>query len=318
MIFGARFGYCLLYEPNLLFQFQWSFPFWSFFNFSGGGLSVYGAFLAHLLFCFAFVKIFQSLPQPPTSSNRSVESPPLLHLLDVTTVMGAQGIFWVRIANYLNGEMLGKTTNLPWAIRFPHEVKYWIGNAFSPEKLKTLSAIFEEAHRQSPTQFISGQQWNLWILQLQEVISKNGLEASLNSEWAQKMRTQSFALLEHLPQASFSSEIINPFLVQLAPRHPTTLYQALGEGLVPFFICLFVIKKYHRSVGITAAVFTISYGLARALIEVWKMPDPLESVRSLSLAFSLSHWLSLAMIAVGVAMLSKIIFDSHRNSKSKK
>jgi phosphatidylglycerol---prolipoprotein diacylglyceryl transferase len=44
---------------------------------------------------------------------------PLLHLWDLSAVSAPAGIFFVRIANFINGELWGKPAEVPWAVIFP-------------------------------------------------------------------------------------------------------------------------------------------------------------------------------------------------------
>jgi phosphatidylglycerol:prolipoprotein diacylglycerol transferase len=45
-----------------------------------------------------------------------------LVLLDLIAVTGPMGIALGRIANFINGELWGRVTTVPWAVRFPHAV----------------------------------------------------------------------------------------------------------------------------------------------------------------------------------------------------
>src|ERR1700719_3874970 len=44
---------------------------------------------------------------------------PILSLGDVTCAVAPIGIFLVRLANFINGELWGRTTDVPWAMVFP-------------------------------------------------------------------------------------------------------------------------------------------------------------------------------------------------------
>jgi phosphatidylglycerol:prolipoprotein diacylglycerol transferase len=45
---------------------------------------------------------------------------PMLSLGDVTAAVAPIGLFLGRIANFINGELLGRPTDVPWAMVFPH------------------------------------------------------------------------------------------------------------------------------------------------------------------------------------------------------
>ena len=44
---------------------------------------------------------------------------PILSLGDVTCAVGPIGLFLGRIANFINGELWGRPTDVPWAMVFP-------------------------------------------------------------------------------------------------------------------------------------------------------------------------------------------------------
>jgi phosphatidylglycerol:prolipoprotein diacylglycerol transferase len=45
---------------------------------------------------------------------------PMLSLGDVTAAVAPIGLFLGRIANFINGELWGRATDVPWAMVFPH------------------------------------------------------------------------------------------------------------------------------------------------------------------------------------------------------
>ncbi|MEI6536113.1 MAG: prolipoprotein diacylglyceryl transferase [Verrucomicrobiaceae bacterium] len=45
-------------------------------------------------------------------------------LADNLVVSGTIGLFFGRIANFINGELFGRITNVPWAVKFPTEVHH--------------------------------------------------------------------------------------------------------------------------------------------------------------------------------------------------
>lgn len=46
---------------------------------------------------------------------------PLLHLSDALVCVGPVGLFFGRMANFINGELWGRVTTVPWAVVFPLE-----------------------------------------------------------------------------------------------------------------------------------------------------------------------------------------------------
>ncbi len=57
-------------------------------------------------------------------------------------------------------------------------------------------------------------------------------------------------------------------------RHPSQIYEALGEGLLLFFLLNRLKNKFSCGSGILSAFFLIGYGLIRFVIEFFRQPDP--------------------------------------------
>lgn len=84
-------------------------------------------------------------------------------------------------------------------------------------------------------------------------------------------------------------------------RHPSQLYESLFEGLVLFFLILYVFfKNYHKFVNIFA-VFLIFYGLSRFALEFYREPD--EHIGYIFQNFSMGQLLSFPMIIIGIVFL---------------
>ena len=84
-------------------------------------------------------------------------------------------------------------------------------------------------------------------------------------------------------------------------RHPSQLYESLFEGLVLFFLILYVfLKNYHKFVNIFA-VFFIFYGLSRFALEFYREPD--EHIGYIFQNFSMGQLLSFPMIIIGIVFL---------------
>jgi phosphatidylglycerol:prolipoprotein diacylglycerol transferase len=85
------------------------------------------------------------------------------------------------------------------------------------------------------------------------------------------------------------------------PRHPSQIYQALGEGLL-LFIILWLYARKARPVGAVSAVFLIGYGAFRFIAEYFREPDA--GIFGHSYLVSMGQWLSLPMIVAGIVMLA--------------
>lgn len=84
-------------------------------------------------------------------------------------------------------------------------------------------------------------------------------------------------------------------------RHPSQLYQFALEGLA-LFALLWWFSSKPRPVGAVSALFLIGYGVFRFLAEFGRQPDDFLGLLAFSL--SMGQWLSLPMIAAGIAMMA--------------
>jgi phosphatidylglycerol:prolipoprotein diacylglycerol transferase len=99
IILGGRIGYILFYNlPHFLEHPAEIFEVWK------GGMSFHGGFLG----CVIAVLWF--------AYQRGI---PQLSLGDITCAVGPIGLFLGRIANFVNGELWGRPTDVPWAMIFP-------------------------------------------------------------------------------------------------------------------------------------------------------------------------------------------------------
>jgi phosphatidylglycerol:prolipoprotein diacylglycerol transferase len=99
IIFGGRIGYVLFYNlPHFATHPLEIFQLWN------GGMSFHGGFTGCVVAVIAF------------GYTRGV---PVLSLGDITCAVGPIGLFLGRIANFINGELWGRPTDVPWAMIFP-------------------------------------------------------------------------------------------------------------------------------------------------------------------------------------------------------
>lgn len=84
-------------------------------------------------------------------------------------------------------------------------------------------------------------------------------------------------------------------------RYPSQLFEGAGEGLALFAI-LWLFSRRARPTAAVSALFLLSYGIIRFVLEFWRQPDP-------QLGFVAFGWmtmgqlLSIPMIIGGVVML---------------
>jgi len=98
IILGGRLGYILFYNPkyylNNLFDI---FKIWE------GGMSFHGGLIGIILASIWFAK-------------KNNQNP--FNYLDIVSIVAPIGIFFGRIANFINSELYGRETNLPWGVKF--------------------------------------------------------------------------------------------------------------------------------------------------------------------------------------------------------
>ncbi len=92
------------------------------------------------------------------------------------------------------------------------------------------------------------------------------------------------------------------------PRHPSQLYEAIGEGLI---LAAFLFWLERRSLargwyrpGVLSAAFLIGYGVIRFLIEFTRQPDP--QLGFVLGPFSAGQLLCAAMIVLGLAVALRV------------
>ncbi len=196
VLLGGRLGYFFFYEPGMLRADPMViFRIWD------GGMASHGGMLGVAVALVWFARV---------SKIR------FLHLGDLVVSAAPAGLFFGRIANFINGELWGKMSTVPWAVIFPR-----------------------------------------------------------------------------------SAEPGTP-LADIAPRHPSQLYEAFLEGIV--LLVLMQLRFWRTDVttrrpGRLAGEFFVAYALVRMLGEVYREPDV---GVPLILGMSRGTFYSIFLIAAGV------------------
>lgn len=205
IILGGRLGYVLFYNlPAYIADPLAILRLWD------GGMSFHGGFggvvIAIILYC----------------RKHRLD---LMRVADVVAIVSPIGLLTGRIANFINGELWGRATDVPWAMIFPSDP------------------------------------------------------------------------------------------LQIA-RHPSQLYEALGEGLVLFLILQFLYHKTRLAKdmpGVIAGLFMIGYGLTRILVEFVREPD---AHLGLTAGISRGQMLSVPMFLLALWLISKGL--RYKAAKTKK
>jgi phosphatidylglycerol:prolipoprotein diacylglycerol transferase len=199
VVLGGRVGYVLFYNLGTYLSHPSEiFAIWR------GGMSFHGGFLGAILAIVLFAR------------SRSLNP---LAMLDMAAVVTPIGLFFGRIANFINGELWGRPApDFPYAVVFPHA---------GPE-----------------------------------------------------------------------------------PRHPSQLYEALGEGLILFIIMAFAVRRFgFRRPGLLGGIFVLGYAVARIVCEFFREPDQQlgflfgSSVQALSGGITMGMLLSIPMALVGAGAI---------------
>jgi phosphatidylglycerol:prolipoprotein diacylglycerol transferase len=175
------------------------------------------------------------------------------------------GLFCGRLANFINGELYGRSTTVPWAVKFP--------GAFMDRKLPEYQAYepaLQAAREASPelAREVAGLPGGACFEPLLEAIRRD-------------------------PQVARSVE---PFL---EPRHPSQIYEALLEGAVLFAILFWVRLRFPKLPhGIITGLFFLLYAVFRIFVENFREPDA-----ALVGPLTKGQFLSLFMLLAGAAFV---------------
>lgn len=99
IVLGGRIGYILFYDLGPILENPLSaFAVWN------GGMSFHGGFLGATFAMILFAR---------------KHGLPIWSLFDVVAAVAPIGLFFGRIANFINGELWGRISDVPWAMVFP-------------------------------------------------------------------------------------------------------------------------------------------------------------------------------------------------------
>ena len=98
IIVGGRLGYVIFYNFD-----YYIFNFFDIFKIWQGGMSFHGGLVGVILVGFWFAKKNNHNP---------------LQYLDIVALVAPLGIFFGRLANFMNSELYGIETKVPWAVKF--------------------------------------------------------------------------------------------------------------------------------------------------------------------------------------------------------
>lgn len=183
VLVGGRLGYALFYK----FRETLDDPL-SIVRLWDGGMSSHGGALGVVLVVIWYARKHRA---------------PLWNLADNIAVVTPIGLFFGRMANFINGELWGRVTDVKWAVIFPLEVGIEAGTKTAPSVIAAMVTAG-----------------------------------------------------------------------QLSPRHPSQLYEAVGEGLV--LLAVLIALRFSRwgvRSGVLCGTFWALYPTARIICEFFREPD---------------------------------------------
>lgn len=264
IMLGGRLGFMLFYNFSELVANPASF-----FDVLGGGMSSHGGILGTVL-----VALIYALIKKKSWTG----------LGDNLVIVCSLGVFFGRIANFVNGELYGRKTDSRLAMKFPSEII---------EGKRNAEGYFS---------------WDFPTSQLVEVAEKAkdvtpGLLDEVNDTVAKATASgfdPHYQVTQLILKASEENESFRLILGEiLTPRHPSQLYEALIEGLLLFLILLAIRLKwknlYH---GVITGIFFILYAIGRILVENYREPDA-----GLIAGMTRGQFYSTFMIVIGIGFL---------------
>ena len=268
---GGRLGYVLFYQPDLLTRHLNHAPYWGLLAINEGGMASHGGMIGLTLACWRISRGWKE------QSGRIIGRAPLLHVMDMVGLVAPFGVFLGRLANFVNGELLGKIVTPPgvegpwWTVQYPQELELPnVGKRVQVPALQDPDAAEK------------------LLKLLREVAPDRTFDDGIRILIGQAKESQVAAQLKPL----------------LSSRMPSQLFQAFAEGVV-IAVLLWALWLKPRKAGVITGVFFISYGVLRILTEIWRLPDAQFEVGR-PFGLSRGQWLSVAMLVVGFGLLAWI------------
>jgi phosphatidylglycerol:prolipoprotein diacylglycerol transferase len=144
IVAGGRLGYCLFYKPHLWIEFGGGFPWWGVLRITEGGMASHGGIIG-----MAIATVWWW--------RRHARNANPLVLADAVAAAAPIGVVFGRLANFWNGELWGRSTQVPWGWYFPQSadppppadlhgegLRAWMVQFAVPRHPSQLYAVFLE------------------------------------------------------------------------------------------------------------------------------------------------------------------------------
>lgn len=245
VLVGGRLFYVIGYEPHLLTDFTSSPPWWGVLAINRGGMASHGGIIGVALACWRISRGFK------TQTGRIEGRTTPIHIFDTAALIAPFGLFFGRIANFINGELLGAIVAKPgqhapwWAIRYPQEI-----TAFN----------FGE-HGEIPDQLAQTPE------QLDRIINLSMNHMLPNDQYWETGYHRMLDLIQHGDHALKAQ--LEPLI---AARYPSQIFQACLDGLL-VMVVVWIIAAKPRKPGMVAGAFAIVYAMGRIPMDLIRLPD---------------------------------------------
>ena len=195
-------------------------------------------------------------------------------LADGLCVVGPLGLFFGRVANFVNGELYGRVAHgVGWAVKFPGTLMDGKAPEFDRFNEAATAALQAEPKLGAAYQ---------------------ALEVATNQDYPYAKSAYFEALLDANRHSDKVNDAIAPYL---EPRHPSQLYEGVLEGLLLFIILYVVRVKFPKAPdGLLTGLFFALYAVFRIIGEQFREPDA-----AMVGAFTKGQFLSFFMFAFAAA-----------------
>ncbi len=282
VLIGGRMGYVLFYDlpealknnvTPLLWDFSSSPPFWGIFRVNQGGMSAHGGVIGTVIAIFIY-------------SWRNKVNP--INVGDASCMVVPVGLFFGRIANFINGELYGHITKVAWAVQFPTEMRMPPPTPGEPTvKPEDVDHIIRQVMDKFP-----------------DVANK--------VQHSQDQRGE--AIDQIITMVQHGNQQVADWLRPILPaRHPSQLYEALLEGLLLFIIC-WSIGQLWRKRGMASGAFLTFYPVMRIIGEQFRVGDTPVDIMGISVAKGVLY--SVPMFFVGLGCWIYFIMRPVKKEKS--
>lgn len=254
VIIGGRLGYVLFYMiPN-----DWNGfiarP-WEAFYLQKGGMSSHGGMIGIILFSLFYARRHKYN---------------WVAILDGLAIVAPVGLFFGRVANFINGELYGRIIEGRSSLGMKFPAEFYENYRL---RFKVLSTIKEQLSPET----------------LSELNRLHPVPASSDYSSAAWLVNR----VRDTPEIKQIAESLLP------DRYPSQLYEGLAEGLILFGV-LWGVRLFWKKAwnGVFCGIFCILYAIGRIIVENYREPDV---GADLWLGLTRGQFLSVFLIFLGIA-----------------